>query len=120
MKNYFAPPPFPANLKLMLAEEKIPIEKLALDMRYSSRKAIYDVLKGRCTPTVKFVASSAVVLDLAPHAARCYFRAAGYDLDAETPECKAIRAVIDGPHDDDHFEAKLDYLATYGLANKFR
>lgn len=118
MKNYFAPPAFAEALKMMLIEENISPEKLALNMRYCGRKAIFDVIQGHHMATLMFLASSAVVLGLDAHVARCYFHAAGFDLDAETPECAAIRDVIEGPHADDHIDVKLDYLSRFGLAKK--
>lgn len=118
MKNYFAPPPFAEMFKSMLEKEEISPEDLALNMRYCGRKVIFDVLHGTYMPTLKFLASSAVALNLDPHSARCYFRSAGYDMDAETPEYAAIREVIDGLHADDELDEKLDYLFTFGLAKK--
>ena len=84
-----------------------------------SRERVNRVCTGTQEPSLQFVVASAYALCLAPHEARAFFSAAGYDLDSPHPKFSQIRAAIDIPHDlSDPGKTKdaLDQLAKFGLA----
>lgn len=118
MDHPFSQYPFALALNQLMKQKCFSQESLAGLIRVS-RERVNRVCTGTQEPSLQFVVASAYALCLAPHEARAFFSAAGYDLDSPHPKFSQIRAAIDIPHDLSNpgkTKDALDQLAKFGLA----